>query len=396
MDFIITSLQPWDIKIGSTIKNTAMEIAQKNRVLYVNTPLDTRAHFRHQDTQSMADNHRLAVLHGKISPIRHITDRLLVLDCPFTLLPVGQLPSPLFEWANQINNRRLGRWIKKQAKKLEFSSYIHLIDNDLYRSLYLKEYLQPILSIYYRRDQVTEFAYWRKHGKTCERRLASKADIVLTNSELFAQELRLWNSNVHVLNTGVNLELYDYTQFHEMPTDLKSIPRPIVGYTGAILQARLDSTLIYEVARQMTDCHFVFVGPQDAHFQQHPLHTLPNVYFLGRKQVEELPAYIRHFDICINPQVVNPITDGNYPLKIDEYLAMGRPVVATSTHTMRHVFKDYTYLPTTVPQWIAALRQALSETGNSTKEQIRIAFAHTHSWEESVKSIYHIIEKSQE
>lgn len=39
-DFIITSLQPWDIEIGSTIKNTALEISKNNRVLYINTPMD--------------------------------------------------------------------------------------------------------------------------------------------------------------------------------------------------------------------------------------------------------------------------------------------------------------------------------------------------------------------
>jgi hypothetical protein len=39
-DFIITSLQTWDIEIGSTIKNTALEISKQNRVLYINTPMD--------------------------------------------------------------------------------------------------------------------------------------------------------------------------------------------------------------------------------------------------------------------------------------------------------------------------------------------------------------------
>lgn len=391
MDFIITSLQSWDIKIGSTIKNTAMEIAKEHRVLYINTPLDIRTYFQHYDAEEVAKNHRLSVLHGKTPPLRSVTDRLLVLDCPFTLLPVGQLPSPLFEWINRLNNHRLGQWIKKQVEKLGFRSYIHLIDNDLYRSLYLKEYLKPAVSIYYRRDQVTEFAYWRKHGKECEKRLAGKADIVLTNSELFARQLRLWNPNVHVLNTGVNLELYNPRLSYKIPEDLKPIPHPVVGYTGAILQARLDSGLMYEVACQMPDCQFVWVGPEDEHFQGHALHSLPNVHFLGYKQVTELPAYICHFDICINPQIVNPITDGNYPLKIDEYLAMGRPVVATSTHTMRQVFKDYTYLPTTVPQWITAIRQALSEAHDSAKQQARITFAHTHSWGESVKVIYQAV-----
>ena len=142
MDYIITSLQLWDSEIGTTVKNTAIEIAKNHRVLYVNTPLDIRARFQKKDANAAPD-HRFAVLRGKTSPIRRMTDTLWVLDCPFTLLPVGQLPSPLFEWANHYNNRRLGRWIKSQAAKLGFQSYIHLIDNDIYRSLYLKEYLRP-------------------------------------------------------------------------------------------------------------------------------------------------------------------------------------------------------------------------------------------------------------
>lgn len=392
MDYIITSLQLWDSEIGTTVKNTAIEIAKEHRVLYVNTPLDIRARFPKRDADTASD-HRFAVLHGKTSPIRRMTDTLWVLDCPFTLLPVGQLPSPLFEWANRYNNRRLGRWIKSQAAKLGFHSYIHLIDNDLYRSLYLKEYLRPAISVYYRRDQVTEFDYWRKHGKACEKQLAGKADIVLANSELFAQELRPWNANVHVINTGVNLELYDPGLPHPLPEDLRDIPHPIVGYVGAILKARLDSDLMYEVASQMPDCQFVWVGPEDEHFEKHALHSLPNVHFLGHKQVPQLPAYIRHFDVCINPQVVNSITNGNYPLKIDEYLAMGRPVVATSTHTMRQVFSEFSYLPTNVPQWITAIRRALSEAHDPAQVQARIAFAHTHSWGESVKVIYQAVDQ---
>ena len=394
MDYIITSLQLWDSEIGTTVKNTAIEIAKSHRVLYVNTPLDIRARFQHRNANTAPDR-RFAVLHGKVSPIRQITDTLWVLDCPFTLLPVGQLPSPLFEWANRYNNRRLGQWIRSQAAKLGFQSYIHLIDNDIYRSLCLKECLRPAISIYYRRDQVTEFDYWRKHGKVCEKQLVEKADIVLANSELFAQELRPWNGNVHVINTGVNLELYDPARPHPLPEDLRNIPHPMVGYVGAILKARLDSDLMYEVARQMPDCQFVWVGPEDEHFEKHALHSLPNVHFLGHKQVPQLPAYIRHFDVCTNPQVINSITDGNYPLKIDEYLAMGRPVVATSTHTMRQVFNEFSYLPTNVPQWIAAIRQALAEAHDPAQEQARIAFAHTHSWGESVKVIYQAVEDYQ-
>ena len=58
-----------------------------------------------------------------------------------------------------------------------------------------------------------------------------------------------------------------------------------------------------------------------------------------------MPAYLQHFDVCINPQEVNDITLGNFPLKILEYLAMGKPVVATATHLMTEVFSEHSTWP---------------------------------------------------
>ena len=135
----------------------------------------------------------------------------------------------------------------------------------------------------------------------------------------------------------------------------------------------------------------VFVGPEDEHFQKHLLHNLKNVFFTGHKEVEELPKYIQHFDICINPQILNSITDGNYPLKIDEYLAMGKPIVATSTHTMRSIFAGHTHLAVSTEEWIIALKAAANEAGNPKLANARIAFAHTHSWGHSVQTIYNAI-----
>lgn len=59
-DFIITSLQPWDIEIGSTIKNTALEISKTNRVLYINTPMDYSTCFR--GNKNAAWKHRMDVV----------------------------------------------------------------------------------------------------------------------------------------------------------------------------------------------------------------------------------------------------------------------------------------------------------------------------------------------
>lgn len=394
MDFIITSLQSWDIEIGSTIKNTASEISKQHRVLYVNPPMDIASRLRIATGKgefSPTSCRQLEVIKGKSSPIRQVNENLWILDCPFIIHSVGQMPTWLFNILNRQNGKRMGSWILKQAAILNFKEYIHLIDTDLFRSLHLKQYLRPEISIYYRRDYVIGFPYWRKHGPRCEETLVRTSDIVLANSSHFAEQLRPWNANTHVLNTGVDLDLYDASKVFTKPSDLRDIPSPIVGYTGAIIESRLDSVLLYEIIQNLPDINFVFVGPEDEHFTHHPLHQLKNVYFTGRKEVSELPEYIQYFDVCINPQVLNSITDGNYPLKIDEYLALGKPVVATSTHTMRDVFAAHTHLAITPDEWISAIQAAIHESSDIGLKQKRISFAHTHSWGHSVEIIYKAI-----
>lgn len=393
-DFIITSLQPWDIEIGSTIKNTALEISKTNRVLYINTPMDYSTCFR--GNKNAAWKHRMDVVKKRVSPIRQINERMWVADCPFCVFPVGGLPTAcLFDTVNRINNKMIADYICKVASRFGFTDYIHLIDTDIYRSQYLKEYIKPALSIYYCRDFVIGQPYWKKNGARLEAMLAAKLDIVLTNSTQFAIRFKKYNLNTFPIETGVNLELYDARKKWEVPEDLKHIPSPIIGYVGSVIALRLDCNLLMDVAQSRSQYNFVFIGPEDETFSNHPLHRLPNVYFLGKKRVETLPAYITGCDVCINPQIINDITDGNYPLKVDEYLAMGKPIVATSTHTMRDIFAEYAYLPANTEEYLQALDAALKECGDKNKEEQRIRFAHTHSWQHSVQKIYNIIEQFQ-
>jgi glycosyltransferase involved in cell wall biosynthesis len=396
-DFIITSSQSWDIEIGSTIKSTAIELSKQNRVLFINPPMDfnTRLHamLDSNNKKEPSFKRRMQVIRGKADPIRIINPNFWVIDCPFTILSISKLPSPLFRFFNWKNNCKFGNFILREASALGFKNFIHLIDTDLFRSHRLKEIIHPAISIYYRRDYVIGFPYWRRNGPRCEKELTQHADIVLANSSFFAEELRRWNSNTYVVNTGVNLELYNAALHQQQPHDMDDIPHPIVGYTGAIIQERIDCELLNEVIRQLPQYSFVFVGPEDDYFAQSQLHSYKNVFFLGRRQVDELPDYINSFDVCINPQLINPITNGNYPLKVDEYLAMGKPIVAANTHTMRDVFGSYTYLPNNVGEWIDQLQAAVREATNETLRQERIAFAHTHSWGHSVATIYHAIEE---
>lgn len=392
-DFVITTLQVWDIEIGSTIKNTALEFSKQNRVLYVNTPMDHSTWLR--GGTKVTYTQRMDVVRGRKPYLRQINDNMWVVDCPFMIYSINKIKSAwLFDYFNKKNNRKIARFISKVTKELGFTDIINFIDTDIYRSQYMKEYLAPDLSVYFRRDYVIGEAYWRQHGPRLEPMICTKSDVVLTNSLYYANQSSIYNPNTVDVGAGVNLELYDYNKKFDEPEDIKNIPHPRVGYIGTVNSTRLDGELLLNMARQRPEYSFVFTGPQDATFAHHEIHKLSNVYFLGSKTMEQLPAYLLAYDVCMNPQMTNINTEGNYPLKIDEYLAMGRPTIATRTFTMEHLFIDHVFLANGEQEYLTILDAAMAEVGDKAKEQAKVAFAHTHSWENNVKRIYRAIEET--
>ena len=132
-DFIITSIQSWDIEIGSTIKNTAFEISKQHRVLYVNPPMDIATRVRiatGKGPLTTISRRQIEVIQGK-SPIRYIKENLWVLDSPFTIHSVGQLPTWLFNSLNRKNGKKIGNWIMLQAENLGFKDYVQIKDSPI-------------------------------------------------------------------------------------------------------------------------------------------------------------------------------------------------------------------------------------------------------------------------
>ena len=119
---------------------------------------------------------------------------------------------------------------------------------------------------------------------------------------------------------------------------------------------------------------------------------MSNVYFLGRKEASELPNYVKGFDVATNPQLKNNLTIGNYPRKIDEYLAMGKPVVATNTKAME-MFKEHVYLANTKEDYVTLIDKAMAEN-SKIRVKNRIEYAKSHTWTNNVKAIYDSIIKA--
>src|SRR5690606_9879082 len=150
------------------------------------------------------------------------------------------------------------------------------------------------------------------------------SDLCVANSEYLTNYCKKYNKKSYYVGQGCKFDLFKEKKLGVIPDELKSIDSPIIGYIGALTSLRLDLELIEYIARKSPDWNIVLVGPQDEDFRNSKLHYLDNVFFLGSKEPAQLPTYINAFDVCMNPQALNDLTIGNYPRKIDEYLAMGK------------------------------------------------------------------------
>lgn len=384
-DIVITGLQAWDNDIGSNCINIAKEFAKDNRVLYVNFPLDSKTLIKSKSDPKIQK--RLSIRKNEKDDLEKVGDNIWTLYPKTTIQSINWIGiESIFDFFNKRNNTKLAFEISKAMKRLNFDKFFIFNDSDMFRSFYLKEFLKPELYIYYSRDNLIAVDYWKKHGIRIEAELIAKSDLCTANSTYLADYCRQFNPNSYYVGQGCDLSLFNPNLMTDVPEDIKTIKSPVIGYVGALVGLRLDIKLLEFIAENRPQWNLVLVGPEDENFKNSRLHSFSNVHFLGPKKMEDLPLYVKAFDVCINPQLVNEVTIGNYPRKIDEYLAMGKPTVATSTTAME-VFADYCYLANNKEGYIKSIEAALS-ANTSEEEKRRRDFAMTHTWENNVGEIY--------
>ena len=387
-DIIMFGLQPWDIEMGSNFKDMALEIARHNRVLYVNRPLDRISYIKHRSDKKIKA--RILSFKKKQGVLQSMQQNLWVLNPPILLESINWMPSGmLYNYFNKRNNNKIAGQIREAKDQLNFKSVILIIDNDFFNALYLKEYLQVDLMLYYIRDYLLSQPYFKLHGEIAEPAIIAKADVVIANSLYLCNYAKKFNDNSFYIGQGCDVESFIMNS-NPVPQDVATIKRPVIGYCGNLTASRLDIALLENIATQRPHWNFVLVGPQDNFFKNSVLNKMNNVLFTGSKPAAELPAYVHHFDVCLNPQQINQMTIGNYPRKIDEYLAAGKPVVATATVTMEE-FKNHAYLCNNAQEYVIAIEKALKEKDNSILAQARVTFALSHTWQASVQKLYNTI-----
>jgi glycosyltransferase involved in cell wall biosynthesis len=197
--------------------------------------------------------------------------------------------------------------------------------------------------------------------------LTRRADIVFVAPAGIVQARSALNGNVHYSPHGVDFDLFSRASDPSLPVAeaLSGVRSPIIGYFGSIGEW-MDFELIAFLARSRPEWTFVFVGYASA--DTSAWRELPNILLPGPRPYEELPRWAKAFDVAIYPQKVNRQVKHSNPLKLREYLATGKPVVAVTTPETAK-FSSVVRLADTPEDYLAAIERALAEDGPEQTRQ---------------------------
>jgi GT2 family glycosyltransferase/glycosyltransferase involved in cell wall biosynthesis len=177
---------------------------------------------------------------------------------------------------------------------------------------------------------------------------------------------------------------YEFYSLRCRPNRLLAEERgPIVGYYGAIAEW-FDIELVIAAASARPDYTFVLIGGV-FNVDVSRLKALPNVRLLGQQRYEKMPEYLFKFDVCILPFKINQVTEATDPVKLYEYLAAGKPVVAVSLPEIT-AHRDLIYIAEDKVDFVAQLDQALAEQDPDLMPR-RKAFSTQNTWADRYDTI---------
>src|SRR5262249_5988432 len=173
-------------------------------------------------------------------------------------------------------------------------------------------------------DEWENFPRIKPESLALEKRLVQTCDLLVVTAQRLYDK---WESAGRKALLARNAADYNFYEERCLSNGLLSgVNHPVIGYFGAIADW-FDIALLAEAARQRPAYSFVLLGG-NFDVDLSPLQGLPNVILLGQQPYETMPQYLYHFDACMIPFKVNPITEATDPAKLYEYLSGGKPVVA--------------------------------------------------------------------
>ncbi|PIS22933.1 hypothetical protein COT49_02485 [candidate division WWE3 bacterium CG08_land_8_20_14_0_20_40_13] len=250
--------------------------------------------------------------------------------------------------------------------------------------------IKPIKLIYDLVDEYTEFPEYKNIKSWIIERenwLLKEADICFTSAPALYKKAFKINKNSYYTPNAGDFELFSKAVLG-VPSDIKDIPHPRVGFAGALDDFKVDIGLIKKCAEELPKVSFVLIGPQrvsqGANFNSSALTKYSNIHLLGQKKFMELPQYYQNFGAYYIPYVLNDYTMGGcFPVKFFEALSCGLPLTVTNLPAY-HEFKDFCYIAKSDNDFVRLVKKSLEEDSKDRRSD-RQKIAKANSYDNKVK-----------
>lgn len=263
--------------------------------------------------------------------------------------------------------------------------------------------LQPALRVFHIYDSYNKMGNAGSDFTLTRRRIRSFDVITASSAYMYEDVVGVPPDPRYVVPNGV-----DYAQLvasigapSTTAAAIAALPGAKVGYVGSI-NTKIDFNLVAALAVALPAVSFVFVGPvrlallrRDARdFADYErMRALPNVHFFGQVPKEELAPVISTMDVtCIYFRVDRADwVEAVYPIKLNEYLAVGKPVISTPIRVVCKEFGDVVAICDGAADWERTLRAALEQGDSVVALERRRRIAASNDWSRRIAHLESLI-----
>jgi glycosyltransferase involved in cell wall biosynthesis len=297
---------------------------------------------------------------------------------PFTL-PVHHIP-----WVRPFNQAVLQLQIQRVTRKLRMSNPVVWVVCPVACDTALN--IKRSKLVYQRTDRFEDYPNVDVETIAAyDRKLKAEADLtIFVNTSLYDEEAGQCRNAIY-LDHGVDFEMFTSAEGNpQRPADIAPIQGPIAGYFGALDGHKLDVGFIEAVADLSPGISFVFVGNVSHELLR--LAEKENVWLLGQKPYEQIPDYGKCFDVAILPWARSRWTQAANPIKLKEYLALGKPVVSTSAFSEVQQYRDVVHVADTPEEFSRKIVEAMAQNGPDQVAARRKRVEHA-SWDGKARMV---------
>lgn len=303
------------------------------------------------------------------------------------------------KWHRRLNRNIFLPLINRVVRKLGFKEPLvwTYLPSDTALDLMAMLRTPESITAYYCGGDFLELVPDRERVRLTELEVATVCDVVFSNCDALTRRFDGSPALVRQITFGVDLNAFPRDGSNDpVPEELAVLSGPVIGYVGG-MHRHVDLDLLRELALARPDWSWVFIGPEQTSLA--PIRGLSNVHLLGQKPHAELAQYSRHFDVCLIPYRNNPYTATVVPVKLNEYLALGKPVVSTDLPVVcafNAAFQALSVVPGQANAFLAAIENALAEGENSEARIHRRNVAELSDWQIRLNEICAALELARE